>query len=268
MSQRVDSKKLSVSLNSEDIEMSLSSDPSHGGSAADDVPTCSLSDVDMRARQHPTNDDVPTCSVSDVNSGANQHQSSDDIPAYIVSDEDVSARQHPIADDVPACIVSDVDIRARQHPIADDVPACIVSDVDIRARQHPIADDVPACNVSDVDIRARQHPIADDVPACNVSDVDVRARQHDEIRNRREKQLTVMTVVTTLAFLICIMPVHIFKLAVLVTGRNNSIHTNVTLWARMIRYNLMVLNSGINFFLYTMTGSKFRSDLMTLLHLN
>ena len=67
----------------------------------------------------------------------------------------------------------------------------------------------------------------------------------------------IMTVVTTLAFLICIILVHIFKAVVVVTGRRNSLHTNVTLlWLKLTVHNLSVVKSATNFFLYIMTGSK------------
>ena len=158
----------------------------------------------------------------------------------------------------------------RKHSAIDDIPISSVIDADVIARTHLAATlDVPESSDSDKVVRCRKHPTADNVPAHSVSNRNVIVRQKQlDMRRKRERQLTIMTMVMTLACLVCIMPLHIMRMVLFLTGTNNSAHTNVTLiWLRTVFHNLSVFNSVINFFLYVFTGSKFRSDLMTLFHL-
>ena len=95
---------------------------------------------------------------------------------------------------------------------------------------------------------------------CAVDDVDIRIKQ-DSKTVKRENQLTAMTVVMTVAFFICVAPYYVRAWLGASPYLGNVI---VRSWASVIVRNLLLLNSAINFFLYAMSGSKFRSDLMTL----
>ena len=105
------------------------------------------------------------------------------------------------------------------------------------------------------------------IPARNTDSVDVSVNQGRMI-SKREKQLTTMTVVMTTAFFLCIMPLYVhITVFYFVDWRCDARLTAILWWGSAIAHCLNVLNSAINFFIYVMTGSKFRADLMTLLHL-
>ena len=235
VSQKVDSKKISGPANSDNIEMSKSNVSGNGDSATDDVPAHSVSDADAVVRQ--------------------RHQASDDLSARSVSDVDVR-------------------VSTKQHQASDDVPARSVSDVDVVVRQHQASDNVPAHSVSDVAAVAGQHQASDAVHARSVNDVDKRTKWKQQGKmSKREQQLTVMAMAMTLAFLLCVMPLYVARLMFVVLSWGNAdvaaADKKVALmWGKMVLHNLYMLNSAINFFLYAMAGSKFRSDLITLLHLN
>ena len=107
---------------------------------------------------------------------------------------------------------------------------------------------------------------------------DIREKQMDnqqnkdtkrkEIMNKRDRQLTVMTVVMTLTFLICVPPYYLRSLVYNLLDPPRNIPANlIRFWITSVFANLMTLNSAINFFLYVMTGSKFRADLMRMFRL-
>ena len=159
-------------------------------------------------------------------------------------------------------------VSARVDPSTDGEPACGVSDVDVTARHQAPTEGAPACSVSDVDVIVRHHPESDCVPACSVSDVDEGTKQQQEKMSKRQKQLTIMTMAMTMAFVICVMPWYSVRVILLVNDWPLWGYSSTLDLVTMVLHNLYVLNSAINFFLYAMAGSKFRSDLMTLLHLN
>ena len=97
--------------------------------------------------------------------------------------------------------------------------------------------------------------------ACSVEDIDIKIKQDSKI-TKRERQLTTMTAVMTIAFFICVAPNYV-RFAFPYIGSNI-----VRSWVAIIARNLILLNSAINFFLYAVAGSKFRSDLMMLFRIN
>ena len=92
----------------------------------------------------------------------------------------------------------------------------------------------------------------------NENDVNINIAGDNKKANQ-EKQLTIMTVVMTTAFFFCITPYYARALF-LVIDMPKSITRR---WINVLARILILLNSAINFFIYVMTGSKFRSDLVT-----
>ena len=112
--------------------------------------------------------------------------------------------------------------------------------------------------------------LCDVIPARNVEGVDVQGRR----MSRTQKQLTTMTVVMTTAFFLCIMPFYVHTTVVIYFHNFRIFRCDINAWliailwwGSALAHCLNALNSAINFFIYVMTGSKFRADLMTLLHL-
>ena len=84
-------------------------------------------------------------------------------------------------------------------------------------------------------------------------------------RSQRERQLTVMTVAMTLAFLLCTMPMHVFGVVWTNIEYQRSVRMQIMFeLTGCIVQSLVTLNCAINFYLYILTGSKFRSDLKML----
>ena len=99
-------------------------------------------------------------------------------------------------------------------------------------------------------------------PICGVDEVDISVRQAGgKGKEKTEKQLTMMTVVMTTAFLVCVTPYYIRTLLLALVDVQNRI---VIDWTNTVARILIVFNSAINFFIYIATGSKFRSDLVNL----
>ena len=84
-------------------------------------------------------------------------------------------------------------------------------------------------------------------------------------QSQRERQLTMMTVVVTLAFLVCTLPkfVHILTFHD-IESQSSAVRQIVFGWSGSVAQNLHTLNSAINFYMYVLTGSKCRSDLKNL----
>ena len=76
-----------------------------------------------------------------------------------------------------------------------------------------------------------------------------------------ENQLTTMLLLVTTLFLILVVTTYIrFIYAAFVTSDTPSEYATSSLISEM-SYQLYVTNSGINFFLYCLSGQKFRNDL-------
>ena len=77
-----------------------------------------------------------------------------------------------------------------------------------------------------------------------------------------ERQLTIMTVVLTLTFLCLTMPKYAHQFAFINIDWRSSPEMVIMFGASgIITQELYILNHAINFFLYVMTGSKFKQDL-------
>ena len=98
--------------------------------------------------------------------------------------------------------------------------------------------------------------------AHDVSDVDIEiSLKRDAKTTKMENQLTTMTVVMTAAFFICVAPYYILAVLYVFPNAGNPL---ALAWTATICRNLILLNSGINFYLYALSGSKFRSDVTEL----
>ena len=103
---------------------------------------------------------------------------------------------------------------------------------------------------------------------ANTVSVISTTNNQEERRKRWERQLTIMTIVMTTAFMICILPSFIHD----PVFSNSFPHVPCRTpqlrlafpWSEMITQNLLAFNSAINFFVYVVSGSKFRKDLMNL----
>ena len=104
------------------------------------------------------------------------------------------------------------------------------------------------------------------IEVCREDDVkvDVTGRQDDKM-SLIEWQLTVMTMVVTLTFLFLTVPKYAQQVAFINIYWLNSCQGLVRFGrSALVTQQLYMLNSAINFFLYIVSGSKFRSDLKTL----
>ena len=80
-----------------------------------------------------------------------------------------------------------------------------------------------------------------------------------------ENQLTIMLLLVTILFLILLCPTY-FRFIYLVFAKRDTPHEYAkSLLIFQITVQLYSTNSGINFFLYCMSGQKFRNDLMEIL---
>ena len=76
-----------------------------------------------------------------------------------------------------------------------------------------------------------------------------------------EHQLTIMLVLVTTLFIILLLPIYIRIIYVsFVVATNSSEYASSILFFQ-ITYKLLTTNNGINFFLYCISGTKFRNDL-------
>ena len=110
-------------------------------------------------------------------------------------------------------------------------------------------------------------------PSTDIREKQVNNQQNKDKKrkemNQRDRQLTVMTVVMTLTFLMCVPPYYLRSLVYNLLDPPRNIPANlIRFWITSVFANLMTLNSAINFFLCVMTGSKFRADLMRMFHLS
>ena len=93
----------------------------------------------------------------------------------------------------------------------------------------------------------------------NVGTTGVDSRQ--KTMKSAENQLTTMLLLVTTLFLILLLPTYIrFIYAAFVTSNTPSKYASSIFFSE-ISFKLYVTNSGINFFLYCISGQKFRNDL-------
>ena len=80
-----------------------------------------------------------------------------------------------------------------------------------------------------------------------------------------ENQVTIMLLLVTMLFFIFIFPTYIRFIYLLVAKRDTPIQYVNSMLIYQISYKLYSTNSGINFFLYCISGQKFRNDLKEIL---
>ena len=97
-------------------------------------------------------------------------------------------------------------------------------------------------------------------PVCNMDDVNISINEDRNKISKIQKQLTIMTVVMTAVCFFCI--TSYYSRAVMGVVR---VENCIKDWIHLLGRLLLVFNSTINVFIYIMTGSKFRSDLITVL---
>ncbi len=89
--------------------------------------------------------------------------------------------------------------------------------------------------------------------------------EHRSNKNRVEVQLTMMLLLVSVMFLLLILPFEMRELHYQFIGKNNT-PEKYAIYIFMFHFTreLYLLNFGINFFLYLLSGSKFRKDLLVL----
>ena len=98
---------------------------------------------------------------------------------------------------------------------------------------------------------------------------ETRGGGSDHARQRTMKsagtQLTIMLLLVTTLFLILLCPTYVRFIYVLFTKLDTPLENANWMLFFQITALLYISNSGINFFLYCMSGQKFRNDLMEFL---
>ena len=89
--------------------------------------------------------------------------------------------------------------------------------------------------------------------------VDIDARQKS--MKNAENQLTIMLLLVTTLFLILLLPTYIRFIYAAFVISDTPYKYATTMFIFEFSYKLYVTNSGINFFLYCLSGQKFRNDL-------
>ena len=100
---------------------------------------------------------------------------------------------------------------------------------------------------------------------CSINKINkVRETNQNRFKNV-ERQLTIMLLLVTTLFLILLIPTYIrFIYTSFVKGTTPSRFAGHELFTR-VSHNLYTTNSCINFFLYCISGKKFRNDLKKIL---
>ena len=80
-----------------------------------------------------------------------------------------------------------------------------------------------------------------------------------------EKQLTIMLLLVTSLFLILLCPTYIRFIYLSFAKRDTPLGYAMAVFIFQMTYKLYTSNSGVNFFLYCMSGQKFRNDLKEIL---
>ena len=81
-----------------------------------------------------------------------------------------------------------------------------------------------------------------------------------------ENQLTVMLLLVTTLFFILLIPTYIRFVFMTFFQPNTPYKFSITMLVFQITHKLYHTNNGINFFLYCVSGRKFRNDLKQILH--
>ena len=101
------------------------------------------------------------------------------------------------------------------------------------------------------------------------TDTDTENAQENETKQRTvksaENQLTKMLLSVTMLFLILLFPIYIRFIYLTFVERDTSAKYARSVLLFQITYKLLTTNNGINFFLYCISGKKFRNDLKEIL---
>ena len=88
---------------------------------------------------------------------------------------------------------------------------------------------------------------------------------HSSIAHKVESQLTIMLVLICTTYLVLTFPFEFIELYMYYVGHGNTLNEIAITWLVVnVSLQLMTMNSGINFFLYLISGQKFRADLKIL----
>ena len=98
--------------------------------------------------------------------------------------------------------------------------------------------------------------------------IDQRMDTRQKNLKTAENQLTVMLLLVTTLFLILLCPTYFRFIYLMLTTRDTSFEYVKSMLLFQITSKLYITNSGINFFLYCISGQKFRNDLKEILRCN
>ena len=96
-------------------------------------------------------------------------------------------------------------------------------------------------------------------------DTNTRINSRQRIMKSAENQLTVMLLLVTTLFLILLCPAYFRFIYLLFANRDTPLAYANSMILFEVSYKLYASNSGINFFLYCISGKKFRNDLKKIL---
>ena len=100
----------------------------------------------------------------------------------------------------------------------------------------------------------------------SVSDGKTGANKRQRTMKSAENQLTIMLLLVTTLFLILLLPTYIrFIYSSLLETDTPSKYASSMLFSQ-VTHKLYITNNGINFFLYCISGKRFRNDLKEILH--
>ena len=97
----------------------------------------------------------------------------------------------------------------------------------------------------------------------NDSSTGMEARQ--KTMKSAEKQVTIMLLLVTTLFLILLFPTYIRFIYLVFAKRGTPLDYAISMLLFQVTYKLYSTNSGLNFFLYCISGQKFRNDLKEIL---
>ena len=97
----------------------------------------------------------------------------------------------------------------------------------------------------------------------NDSNTGMEARQ--KAMKSAEKQVTIMLLLVTTLFLILLFPTYIRFIYLVFAKRGTPLDYAISMLLFQVTYKLYSTNSGLNFFLYCISGQKFRNDLKEIL---
>ena len=80
-----------------------------------------------------------------------------------------------------------------------------------------------------------------------------------------ENQLTIMLLLVTTLFLILLIPTYVRFIYLTFLKRDTPSKYALSIFLMQLTYKLFTTNSGINFFLYCISGRRFRNDLKEIL---